>query len=124
MCTFAVCMPLRELLLVKLQRGPLCLSLSLYLSLSLSKPWCRVQTHTQRTQIHPHHPQQGKWGVVDVDDCCAAARYLADRGEVDPARLCIDGGSAGGYTTLACLAFRCVCSQPLGSVASGAAWRR
>ena len=49
---------------------------------------------------------QGNWGVVDVDDCCAAARYLAERGLVDPARLCIDGGSAGGYTTLACLAFR------------------
>lgn len=29
------------------------------------------------------------------------------QGLVDPQRLCIDGGSAGGYTTLACLAFRC-----------------
>ena len=48
----------------------------------------------------------GAWGVVDVADCCAAAAHLAARGEVDPARLCIDGGSAGGYTTLACLAFK------------------
>jgi dipeptidyl aminopeptidase/acylaminoacyl peptidase len=48
----------------------------------------------------------GSWGVVDVDDCCNAARHLAAQGAVDPARLCIDGGSAGGYTTLACLAFR------------------
>ena len=47
----------------------------------------------------------GSWGVVDVDDCCNAARHLAAQGAVDPARLCIDGGSAGGYTTLACLAF-------------------
>ncbi len=47
-----------------------------------------------------------RWGVVDVDDCVAAARYLADRGDVDPDRLAIEGGSAGGFTTLAALAFR------------------
>ena len=48
----------------------------------------------------------GQWGVVDVDDCCNGARHLAERGSVDSARLAITGGSAGGYTTLACLAFR------------------
>ena len=47
---------------------------------------------------------KGAWGVVDVEDCVAAARWLADRGRVDPDRLCIRGGSAGGYTTLAVLA--------------------
>jgi dipeptidyl aminopeptidase/acylaminoacyl peptidase len=25
----------------------------------------------------------GQWGIVDVDDCINAARYLVDRGEVD-----------------------------------------
>ncbi len=45
----------------------------------------------------------GKWGVVDVADCIAAARYLAERGLVDPARIAIRGGSAGGFTTLAAL---------------------
>lgn len=50
---------------------------------------------------------RGHWGVVDVDDCCNAAKYLADKDLVDPLKSCIDGGSAGGYTTLACLAFRC-----------------
>ena len=48
----------------------------------------------------------GQWGIVDVDDCVAAARYLAGRGDVDPARLAIRGGSAGGYTTLCALTFR------------------
>ncbi len=48
----------------------------------------------------------GQWGVVDVDDCCAGAAYLATQGRVDGSRLAIRGGSAGGYTTLACLAFR------------------
>ena len=48
----------------------------------------------------------GNWGIVDVDDCVAGARYLADRGLVDAARSVITGGSAGGYTTLAALAFR------------------
>ncbi|PSC76207.1 dipeptidyl aminopeptidase acylaminoacyl peptidase [Micractinium conductrix] len=50
------------------------------------------------------------WGIVDVDDCSNAARHLVKAGLADPARLCIDGGSAGGYTTLACLAFRDVFS--------------
>ncbi|WP_278262271.1 carboxylesterase family protein [Nocardia sp. AG03] len=44
------------------------------------------------------------WGIVDVADCLAAARWLADTGRVDPHRLAIRGGSAGGYTTLAALA--------------------
>ena len=44
------------------------------------------------------------WGVVDVADCIAAARWLADNGRADPRRLAIRGGSAGGYTTLAALA--------------------
>ena len=47
----------------------------------------------------------GTWGIVDVDDCVNAAQYLAGRGDADPDRLAIDGGSAGGYTTLAALTF-------------------
>ena len=38
---------------------------------------------------------------------CCMCRYLADQGRADPKRLCISGGSAGGYTTLAALAFKC-----------------
>ncbi len=48
----------------------------------------------------------GQWGVVDVDDCVNAARYLVEKGLADPYRLIIVGGSAGGYTTLSALAFR------------------
>ena len=47
----------------------------------------------------------GEWGVADVADCVACARFLADRGDVDPARLAIRGGSAGGFTVLSALAF-------------------
>jgi len=47
---------------------------------------------------------RGSWGLVDVADCIAAARWLAATGRADPQRLCIRGGSAGGYTTLAALA--------------------
>jgi dipeptidyl aminopeptidase/acylaminoacyl peptidase len=46
-----------------------------------------------------------EWGITDVEDALAAARYLAQLGEADPERLIITGGSAGGYTTLAALAF-------------------
>lgn len=47
----------------------------------------------------------GQWGVVDVEDCVAVAEALAADGRVDGARLAISGGSAGGYTVLAALAF-------------------
>ncbi|KAI9468145.1 hypothetical protein BX667DRAFT_183407 [Coemansia mojavensis] len=53
-----------------------------------------------RERLYPH------FGEVDVQDCCAAALYLAESGKVDRKRLSIMGGSAGGFTTLACLAFR------------------
>ncbi|MHB8572741.1 MAG: S9 family peptidase [Candidatus Dormibacteria bacterium] len=48
----------------------------------------------------------GNWGIVDVDDCVNAARHLVSQGRVDGRRTAVRGGSAGGYTTLACLAFR------------------
>ncbi len=48
---------------------------------------------------------RGNWGVVDVEDCLAAARHLVAERRVDPARMAIRGGSAGGFTTLAALTF-------------------
>jgi dipeptidyl aminopeptidase/acylaminoacyl peptidase len=47
----------------------------------------------------------GQWGVVDLQDCVNAARYLVDEGEADGDRLLITGGSAGGYTTICALTF-------------------
>jgi len=52
----------------------------------------------------------GQWGVVDVDDCCNGAIWLAGQGWVDAKRMAIRGGSAGGYTTLAALTFKKVFS--------------
>ena len=49
---------------------------------------------------------RGCWGEVDVEDSAAAVRHLAERGDIDPARVEITGGSAGGYTTLLALAVR------------------
>jgi dipeptidyl aminopeptidase/acylaminoacyl peptidase len=46
------------------------------------------------------------WGIVDVDDCVNGAKFLGQQGLVDLTRIVISGGSAGGYTTLAALAFR------------------
>ena len=48
---------------------------------------------------------KGRWGVVDVLDSIAAARYLVEQGMADPDRLIITGGSAGGWTTLCALTF-------------------
>ncbi len=47
----------------------------------------------------------GRWGIVDVEDCVAAARHLAEEGEVDGDRLLVRGSSAGGFTTLCALTF-------------------
>ena len=48
----------------------------------------------------------GQWGVVDVDDCVAAAAHLVAAGSVHREHLAIRGGSAGGFTTLCALTFR------------------
>lgn len=48
---------------------------------------------------------RGQWGVADVADCEDVASQLAADGRVDPKRMAIKGGSAGGYTTLAALTF-------------------
>jgi dipeptidyl aminopeptidase/acylaminoacyl peptidase len=46
----------------------------------------------------------GQWGIADVADCAAGAKFLAREGLADPARIAIAGGSAGGYTVLMALA--------------------
>jgi dipeptidyl aminopeptidase/acylaminoacyl peptidase len=48
----------------------------------------------------------GNWGVVDVDDCINAARYLVEQGHADQNRVWITGGSAGGFTVLLSLTKR------------------
>lgn len=47
----------------------------------------------------------GEWGVVDLADAVAAVDHLAAVGRVNGHRVAIRGGSAGGYTVLAALAF-------------------
>jgi dipeptidyl aminopeptidase/acylaminoacyl peptidase len=44
-----------------------------------------------------------QWGLLDVDDVLAGARYLAEAGVADPTRLVVAGGSAGGFTVLEAL---------------------
>ncbi|HEX4235948.1 MAG TPA: alpha/beta fold hydrolase [Caldimonas sp.] len=40
------------------------------------------------------------WGTTMQDDVADAARWAASKGIVDPKRICIAGGSYGGYATL------------------------
>ncbi len=47
----------------------------------------------------------GAWGLLDVEDCAGVVRWLASQGRADPSMAVIRGGSAGGFTTLAALAF-------------------
>ena len=39
----------------------------------------------------------GQWGTRMLDDVADGARHLAERGLVDPGRICVYGGSYGGY---------------------------
>jgi dipeptidyl aminopeptidase/acylaminoacyl peptidase len=45
------------------------------------------------------------WGVSDVEDCASVVSWLQDQGLADGSRAVIRGSSAGGFTTLAALAF-------------------
>jgi dipeptidyl aminopeptidase/acylaminoacyl peptidase len=54
----------------------------------------------------------GQWGLSMQDDVTAGARWLVDQGIADPSRMCIYGGSYGGYAALWALVktpdlFRC-----------------
>lgn len=46
---------------------------------------------------------RGAWGVADVIDCVDAADAAIDAGLIDPGRIAIAGGSAGGFTALRAL---------------------
>jgi dipeptidyl aminopeptidase/acylaminoacyl peptidase len=46
-----------------------------------------------------------QWGIADVADTVAGTDYLVQQQLVDPQKLAIKGGSAGGYTVLAALTF-------------------
>lgn len=46
---------------------------------------------------------RGEWGVIDVEDACAAVRALVASGQIDPTRTFIRGSSAGGYSALCAL---------------------
>ncbi|MBE9568219.1 MAG: S9 family peptidase, partial [Proteobacteria bacterium] len=52
----------------------------------------------------------GKWGKLDVSDCCDAALYAVSQGLADERQLIIRGSSAGGYTVLSALTFENVFS--------------
>ncbi len=54
---------------------------------------------------HFREKLKGGWGKTDVEDCIAAAEYLASSNKADKNRLIIRGSSAGGYTTLSSLTF-------------------
>lgn len=57
--------------------------------------------------MHYRKELDNNWGKVDVEDCCNGAMYVTNSMKAaDVDKLCIDGGSAGGFTTLACLTQR------------------
>jgi dipeptidyl aminopeptidase/acylaminoacyl peptidase len=47
---------------------------------------------------------KGNWGIADVEDTVAAARFAAEAGLADPGAIFVTGGSAGGYTVLMAIA--------------------
>lgn len=53
-----------------------------------------------RKKLYPN------WGVVDIEDVANGAKWLGEQGYVDAEKLAIRGGSAGGYTVLASVAYK------------------
>jgi dipeptidyl aminopeptidase/acylaminoacyl peptidase len=53
-----------------------------------------------RKKLYPN------WGIVDIEDAANGVKWLSDQGLVDAEKVAIRGGSAGGYTTLAAMAFQ------------------
>lgn len=49
------------------------------------------------------HRLYQNWGVVDIEDIENGVRHVIDEGFVAPDRIAIRGGSAGGYSVMACL---------------------
>jgi dipeptidyl aminopeptidase/acylaminoacyl peptidase len=51
---------------------------------------------------------RNRWGVVDTDDCITSVQELSTNPRyklIDPRRVCIRGGSAGGFTTYSALSY-------------------
>lgn len=67
---------------------------------------CTSPSCTPRTQVIILHRSRHAHAPISPALLPPAHRYLVDQGLADPKRLAIDGGSAGGYTTLGALAFR------------------
>ncbi|MFQ3198814.1 MAG: dipeptidyl aminopeptidase/acylaminoacyl peptidase [Paraglaciecola sp.] len=53
-----------------------------------------------RKKLYPN------WGIVDIEDASNGVKWLASQGLIDSEKVAIRGGSAGGYTTLAAMAFQ------------------
>ena len=98
-------------LLVKGHSGPTAMArtgLSLGIQFWTSRGWGVVDVNyggsTGFGRAYRERLQRG-WGRVDVEDCAAAARALVASGRAHPEQIAMEGGSAGGFTTLACLCF-------------------
>ncbi len=64
---------------------------------SIHRPRVPEVVHPLRSVPQPRVPA---WGTVDAEDLLAFTDLLASRPEVDPTRLCVAGGSYGGYMGL------------------------
>ncbi|XP_057986843.1 uncharacterized protein LOC131169212 [Hevea brasiliensis] len=99
-------------LLLESHGGPTCEArgiLNLSIQYWTSRGWAFVDVNYGGSTGYGREYRErllGNWGIVDVNDCCSCAKFLVDSGKADGGRLCITGGSAGGYTTLAALAFK------------------
>ena len=98
-------------LLVKSHSGPTAMArrgLSLAIQYWTSRGWGVVDVnYGGSTGFGRDYRERlnGGWGLVDVADCAAAAQALIEAGRADPGQIAIEGGSAGGFTTLAALCF-------------------
>ena len=90
--------------------------------MDMGKTTCRFppscdSSAVSRTNRQHSDRLQGQWGISEVQDCILAAQHLSTSlNLIDPSRMFIRGGSAGGYTVLAAI------SNPPPDTPSGFKW--
>ncbi len=96
-------------LLVRIHSGPTSMSsrsLDFYIQFWTSRGWSVLDVnYAGSTGFGKKYRDRlkGGWGYVDALDCISAVKELISLGNVDQDLIAIEGSSAGGLTTLACL---------------------
>ncbi|WP_320663491.1 alpha/beta hydrolase family protein [Prochlorococcus sp. MIT 1223] len=98
-------------LLVKIHSGPTAMaksSLNLEIQFWTTRGWSVLDVnYSGSTGFGRNYRERlnQNWGEADVIDCICATKSIIKLGKIDKNMIAIEGGSAGGFTALSCLAY-------------------